>query len=158
MLHHGAHVQQFCIVWCEAERADCKSPVPLGTAAVIYQLPNCSLAGATLRRTGAEPGGHAGSAPWPRRPAAARSPGAPEEGGPSELSRAGSTPLRRAGRKLPSAPGRMWPSAPGTRLPGIRDSALRRAAFSGNLAALPAHQVPTGRSVRVFISANPEGE
>ncbi|XP_078534484.1 NACHT and WD repeat domain-containing protein 2 [Lissotriton helveticus] len=50
----------------------------------------------------------------------------------------------------------MWPSAPGTRLPGIRDSALRRAAFSGNLAALPAHQVPTGRSVRVFISANPE--
>ncbi|KYO45876.1 NACHT and WD repeat domain-containing protein 2 [Alligator mississippiensis] len=44
----------------------------------------------------------------------------------------------------------------GGRLPCPRDSALRRAAFCGNLAALPSHLVPGGRSVRVFISANPE--
>ncbi|XP_029445447.1 NACHT and WD repeat domain-containing protein 2 [Rhinatrema bivittatum] len=50
----------------------------------------------------------------------------------------------------------MWPAGAGSRLPCPRDSALRRAAFCGNLAALPAHLLPTGRSVRVFISANPE--
>lgn len=52
----------------------------------------------------------------------------------------------------------MWPAGAGTRLPCPRDSALRRAAFSGNLNALPSHLVPAGRSVRVFISANPEGK
>lgn len=51
----------------------------------------------------------------------------------------------------------MWPAGAGTKLPCPRDSALRRAAFSGNLTALPSHLVPAGRSVRVFISANPEG-
>ncbi|XP_040443718.1 NACHT and WD repeat domain-containing protein 2 isoform X1 [Falco naumanni] len=50
----------------------------------------------------------------------------------------------------------MWPAGAGGRLPCPRDAALRRAAFSGNLAALPSHLVPSGRSVRVFISANPE--
>ncbi|CAK7294802.1 NACHT and WD repeat domain-containing protein 2 isoform X1 [Vulpes vulpes] len=50
----------------------------------------------------------------------------------------------------------MWPAGAGTRLPCPRDSALRRAAFCGNLSALPTHLVPAGRSVRVFISANPE--
>ncbi|XP_075006643.1 NACHT and WD repeat domain-containing protein 2 [Calonectris borealis] len=50
----------------------------------------------------------------------------------------------------------MWPAGPGGRLPCPRDAALRRAAFSGNLSALPSHLVPSGRSVRVFISANPE--
>ncbi|MEE6462291.1 hypothetical protein FKM82_001542 [Ascaphus truei] len=50
----------------------------------------------------------------------------------------------------------MWPSGAGSRLPCSRDTALRRAALSGNLSALPSHLVPTGRSVRVFISANPE--
>ncbi|KAM4808251.1 NACHT and WD repeat domain-containing protein 2 [Rhinophrynus dorsalis] len=50
----------------------------------------------------------------------------------------------------------MWPTGASSRIPCSRDSALRRAAFSGNLAALPSHLVPTGRSVRVFISANPE--
>lgn len=50
----------------------------------------------------------------------------------------------------------MWPAGAGTKLPCPRDSALRRAAFSGNLTALPSHLVPAGRSVRVFISANPE--
>lgn len=52
----------------------------------------------------------------------------------------------------------MWPAGAGTKLPCPRDSALRRAAFSGNLTALPSHLVPAGRSVRVFISANPEGK
>ncbi|KAF6131871.1 NACHT and WD repeat domain containing 2 [Phyllostomus discolor] len=52
----------------------------------------------------------------------------------------------------------MWSAGAGTKLPCPRDSALRRAAFSGNLTALPSHLVPAGRSVRVFISANPEGE
>lgn len=52
----------------------------------------------------------------------------------------------------------MWPAGASSKLPCPRDSALRRAAFSGNLAALPSHLVPAGRSVRVFISANPEGE
>lgn len=51
----------------------------------------------------------------------------------------------------------MWAAGAGGRLPCPRDAALRRAAFAGNLAALPAHLVPSGRSVRVFISANPEG-
>ncbi|TKC35007.1 hypothetical protein EI555_005291, partial [Monodon monoceros] len=51
----------------------------------------------------------------------------------------------------------MWPAGAGTKLPCPRDSALRRAAFSGNLTALPSHLMPAGRSVRVFISANPEG-
>ncbi|XP_075050871.1 NACHT and WD repeat domain-containing protein 2 [Mixophyes fleayi] len=50
----------------------------------------------------------------------------------------------------------MWPSGASSRLPCSRDSAVRRAAFSGNLSALPPHFVPTGKSVRVFISANPE--
>ncbi|XP_074678411.1 NACHT and WD repeat domain-containing protein 2 [Strix aluco] len=50
----------------------------------------------------------------------------------------------------------MWPAGAGGRLPCPRDAALRRAAFSGNLSALPSHLVPSGRSVRVFISANPE--
>lgn len=52
----------------------------------------------------------------------------------------------------------MWPAGAGTKLPCPRDSALRRAAFSGNLTALPSHLMPAGRSVRVFISANPEGK
>ncbi|TFK14921.1 pre-mRNA-splicing factor 38B [Platysternon megacephalum] len=51
----------------------------------------------------------------------------------------------------------MWPAGAAGRLPCPRDSALRRAAFSGNLSALPSHLAPSGRSVRVFISANPEG-
>ncbi|XP_048825840.1 NACHT and WD repeat domain-containing protein 2 isoform X2 [Brienomyrus brachyistius] len=50
----------------------------------------------------------------------------------------------------------MWPSGVGNRLPCPRESALRRAAISGNIPALPPHHVPTGRSVRVFISANPD--
>ncbi|KAM6135885.1 NACHT and WD repeat domain-containing protein 2 [Phoenicopterus ruber ruber] len=50
----------------------------------------------------------------------------------------------------------MWPAGAVGRLPCPRDAALRRAAFSGNLSALPSHLVPSGRSVRVFISANPE--
>ncbi|KAM6205717.1 NACHT and WD repeat domain-containing protein 2 [Sarcoramphus papa] len=50
----------------------------------------------------------------------------------------------------------MWPAGAGGRPPCPRDAALRRAAFSGNLSALPSHLVPSGRSVRVFISANPE--
>ncbi|KAE8629352.1 hypothetical protein XENTR_v10000453 [Xenopus tropicalis] len=50
----------------------------------------------------------------------------------------------------------MWPSGASSRFPCSRDSALRKAAFSGNLSALPSHLIPTGRSVRVFISANPE--
>lgn len=52
----------------------------------------------------------------------------------------------------------MWPAGAASRLPCSRDSALRRAAFSGNLSALPSHLAPSGRSVRVFISANPEGK
>lgn len=52
----------------------------------------------------------------------------------------------------------MWPAGAGTKQLCARDSALRRAAFSGNLTALPSHLVPAGRSVRVFISANPEGK
>uniref|UniRef100_A0A8D0GI68 NACHT and WD repeat domain-containing protein 2 n=1 Tax=Sphenodon punctatus TaxID=8508 RepID=A0A8D0GI68_SPHPU len=50
----------------------------------------------------------------------------------------------------------MWPAGAGGKLPCPRDSAFRRAAFSGNLLALPAHLAPSGRSVRVFVSANPE--
>ncbi|CAB1439146.1 unnamed protein product [Pleuronectes platessa] len=50
----------------------------------------------------------------------------------------------------------MWPSGVGSRQPCPRESALRRAAVSGNINALPPHHVPTGRSVRVFICANPD--
>uniref|UniRef100_A0A8C7HTK1 NACHT and WD repeat domain containing 2 n=1 Tax=Oncorhynchus kisutch TaxID=8019 RepID=A0A8C7HTK1_ONCKI len=50
----------------------------------------------------------------------------------------------------------MWPSRVGSRQPCPRESALRRAAISGNVLALPPHHVPTGRSVRVFICANPD--
>ncbi|KAK1890563.1 NACHT and WD repeat domain containing protein 2 [Dissostichus eleginoides] len=50
----------------------------------------------------------------------------------------------------------MWPSGVGSRQPCPRESALRKAAISGNINALPQH-VPTGRSVRVFICANPDG-
>ncbi|KAJ4948625.1 hypothetical protein JOQ06_020158 [Pogonophryne albipinna] len=49
----------------------------------------------------------------------------------------------------------MWPSGVGSRQPCPRESALRKAAISGNINALPQH-VPTGRSVRVFICANPD--
>lgn len=52
----------------------------------------------------------------------------------------------------------MWPSGVGSRQPCPRESALRRAAISGNINALPPHHVPTGRSVRVFICANPDGK
>ncbi|OCT99420.1 hypothetical protein XELAEV_18005200mg [Xenopus laevis] len=52
----------------------------------------------------------------------------------------------------------MWPSGASSSFPCPRDSALRKSAFSGNLSALPSHLIPTGRSVRVFISANPEGK
>ncbi|CDQ94329.1 unnamed protein product [Oncorhynchus mykiss] len=52
----------------------------------------------------------------------------------------------------------MWPSRVGSRQPCPRESALRRAAISGNVLALPPHHVPTGRSVRVFICANPDGK
>ncbi|KAJ3585321.1 hypothetical protein NHX12_014042 [Muraenolepis orangiensis] len=50
----------------------------------------------------------------------------------------------------------MWPSGAGSRPPCPRESALRRAAVSGNLQALPPGHVPLGRSVRVFICANPD--
>uniref|UniRef100_A0A3Q1FTD9 Uncharacterized protein n=1 Tax=Acanthochromis polyacanthus TaxID=80966 RepID=A0A3Q1FTD9_9TELE len=50
----------------------------------------------------------------------------------------------------------MWPSGVGSRQPCPRESALRRAAISGNINALPPHHVPTGRSVRVFICSNPD--
>ncbi|KAF3697888.1 NACHT and WD repeat domain-containing protein 2 [Channa argus] len=50
----------------------------------------------------------------------------------------------------------MWPSGVGNRQPCPRESALRRAVISGNINALPPHHVPTGRSVRVFICANPD--
>ncbi|ROL47918.1 NACHT and WD repeat domain-containing protein 2 [Anabarilius grahami] len=50
----------------------------------------------------------------------------------------------------------MWPSGVGSRQPCPRESALRRAAISGNILALPPFHVPTGRSVRVFICANPD--
>ncbi|XP_041926853.1 NACHT and WD repeat domain-containing protein 2 isoform X1 [Alosa sapidissima] len=50
----------------------------------------------------------------------------------------------------------MWPSGVGSRQPNPRDSALRRAAISGNVLALPPFHVPTGRAVRVFICANPD--
>lgn len=65
---------------------------------------------------------------------------------------------RRAEKAAISTRRAMWPAGAGTKLPCARDSALRRAAFCGNLTALPSHLVPAGRSVRVFISANPEGE
>ncbi|KAK9399177.1 NACHT and WD repeat domain-containing protein 2 [Crotalus adamanteus] len=50
----------------------------------------------------------------------------------------------------------MWPAGTAGKLPAPRDSALRKAAFSGNLSALPLHLAPSGRRVRVFVSANPE--
>ncbi|XP_006629711.2 NACHT and WD repeat domain-containing protein 2 isoform X1 [Lepisosteus oculatus] len=50
----------------------------------------------------------------------------------------------------------MWPTGVGSRLPCPRDSALRRAALGGNVLAVSPHHIPTGRSVRVFISANPD--
>ncbi|CAL8378220.1 unnamed protein product [Gadus morhua 'NCC'] len=53
-------------------------------------------------------------------------------------------------------PAVMWPTGAGTRPPCPRESALRRAAISGNVQALPPNHVPTGRSVRVFICANPD--
>ncbi|XP_018590871.1 NACHT and WD repeat domain-containing protein 2 [Scleropages formosus] len=53
-------------------------------------------------------------------------------------------------------PAPMWPSGAGSRLPCPRESALRRAVLSGDVLALPPHHVPAGRSVRVFISANPD--
>ena len=52
----------------------------------------------------------------------------------------------------------MWPSGAGSRQPCPRESALRRAAVSGNIPALPPHHVPGGRSVRVFICCNPDGK
>uniref|UniRef100_A0A673JFF9 Uncharacterized protein n=1 Tax=Sinocyclocheilus rhinocerous TaxID=307959 RepID=A0A673JFF9_9TELE len=52
----------------------------------------------------------------------------------------------------------MWPSGASSRQPCPRESALRRAAISGNVLALPPFHVPTGRSVRVFICANPDGK
>lgn len=52
----------------------------------------------------------------------------------------------------------MWPSGVGSRQPCPRESALRRAAVSGNISALPPHHVPSGRSVRVFICCNPDGK
>uniref|UniRef100_A0A803SVV2 NACHT and WD repeat domain containing 2 n=1 Tax=Anolis carolinensis TaxID=28377 RepID=A0A803SVV2_ANOCA len=50
----------------------------------------------------------------------------------------------------------MWPTGGAGKVSSPRDSALRRAAFSGNLSALPSHLAPSGRSVRVFVSTNPE--
>lgn len=35
---------------------------------------------------------------------------------------------------------------------------MRKAAISGHINALPPHNVPGGRSVRVFICANPDGK
>uniref|UniRef100_A0A8C4X592 Uncharacterized protein n=1 Tax=Erpetoichthys calabaricus TaxID=27687 RepID=A0A8C4X592_ERPCA len=52
----------------------------------------------------------------------------------------------------------MWPAGVGSRLPCPRDSALRRAALSGNVSAISPHYVSTGRTVRVFISCNPDGK
>lgn len=71
---------------------------------------------------------------------------------------AGRNPRSRRRRRRLVLQRAMWPAGAGTKLPCPRDSALRRAAFSGNLTALPSHLVPAGRSVRVFISANPEGK
>ncbi|XP_078256221.1 NACHT and WD repeat domain-containing protein 2 [Rhinoraja longicauda] len=48
----------------------------------------------------------------------------------------------------------MW-SVPGSRLPSPRDSALRRAALAGAVAALPQY-LPGSRSIKVFVSSNPE--
>uniref|UniRef100_A0A8C2ITE3 NACHT and WD repeat domain containing 2 n=1 Tax=Cyprinus carpio TaxID=7962 RepID=A0A8C2ITE3_CYPCA len=62
--------------------------------------------------------------------------------------------MKRMNPRLKSPP--MWPSGVGSRQPCPRDSALRRAAISGNVLALPPFHVPTGRSVRVFICANPD--
>uniref|UniRef100_A0A8C5SA30 NACHT and WD repeat domain containing 2 n=1 Tax=Laticauda laticaudata TaxID=8630 RepID=A0A8C5SA30_LATLA len=50
----------------------------------------------------------------------------------------------------------MWPAGTAGKAPAPRDSALRKAAFSGHLSALPMHLAPSGRSVRVFVSANAE--
>ncbi|MCJ8731469.1 hypothetical protein PDJAM_G00199950 [Pangasius djambal] len=62
--------------------------------------------------------------------------------------------MKRMNPRWKSSP--MWPSGVGSRLPCPRESALRRAAISGNVLALPPYHVPTGRSVRVFICANPD--
>ncbi|XP_071374806.1 NACHT and WD repeat domain-containing protein 2 isoform X2 [Centroberyx affinis] len=62
--------------------------------------------------------------------------------------------MKRMNPRWKSPP--MWPSGVGSRQPCPRESALRRAAISGNILALPPHHVPTGRSVRVFICANPD--
>ncbi|XP_029944286.1 NACHT and WD repeat domain-containing protein 2-like [Salarias fasciatus] len=62
--------------------------------------------------------------------------------------------MKRMNPRWKSPP--MWPSGVGSRQPCPRESALRRAAVSGNINALPPHHVPTGRSVRVFICANPD--
>uniref|UniRef100_A0A3B4VJE8 NACHT and WD repeat domain containing 2 n=1 Tax=Seriola dumerili TaxID=41447 RepID=A0A3B4VJE8_SERDU len=62
--------------------------------------------------------------------------------------------MKRMNPRWKSPP--MWPSGVGSRQPCPRESALRRAAISGNINALPPHHVPTGRSVRVFICANPD--
>ncbi|XP_066576070.1 NACHT and WD repeat domain-containing protein 2 [Amia ocellicauda] len=50
----------------------------------------------------------------------------------------------------------MWPTGAGSRASCPRDSALRRAALSGNVLGISPHHVPTGRTVRIFISANPD--
>ncbi|XP_041121063.1 NACHT and WD repeat domain-containing protein 2-like [Polyodon spathula] len=50
----------------------------------------------------------------------------------------------------------MWPTGVGSRLPCPRDSSLRRAALCGNVLAISPHHVPTGKSVRVFMCANPD--
>uniref|UniRef100_A0A3Q2SUR9 NACHT and WD repeat domain containing 2 n=2 Tax=Fundulus heteroclitus TaxID=8078 RepID=A0A3Q2SUR9_FUNHE len=63
--------------------------------------------------------------------------------------------MKRMNPRWKSPP--MWPSGVGSsRQPCPRESALRKAAVSGNINALPPHHVPTGRSVRVFICANPD--
>ncbi|KAK1175609.1 NACHT and WD repeat domain-containing protein 2-like [Acipenser oxyrinchus oxyrinchus] len=50
----------------------------------------------------------------------------------------------------------MWPTGVGSRLPCPRDSSLRRVALCGNVLAMSPHHVPTGKSVRVFMCANPD--
>uniref|UniRef100_A0A8P4JZU8 NACHT and WD repeat domain containing 2 n=1 Tax=Dicentrarchus labrax TaxID=13489 RepID=A0A8P4JZU8_DICLA len=61
--------------------------------------------------------------------------------------------MKRMNPRWKSPP--MWPSGAGSRQPCPRESALRKAAISGNINSLP-HNVPTGRSVRVFICSNPD--
>uniref|UniRef100_A0A6I8NWK5 NACHT and WD repeat domain containing 2 n=1 Tax=Ornithorhynchus anatinus TaxID=9258 RepID=A0A6I8NWK5_ORNAN len=86
---------------------------------------------------------------WPAGPAGPAGPGSGAGSAP------GSAP--GSGPGAGPGPGAVGPGCgAGSRLPWARESALRRAAFCGNLSALPPHLVPAGRSVRVFISANPE--